>query len=56
MEMTVIDLREELLAWYERRGYRPTGEIRPFPYEDERFGLPKTGDLRMAVLARDITT
>ncbi len=31
MEMTVIDSRLELIAWYERRGYRLTGETRPFP-------------------------
>lgn len=54
IEMTVIDLRSELIAWYERRGYGATGEIRPFPYEDERFGLPKRADLRFAVLRRRI--
>lgn len=31
MEMTVIDSRDALIAWYERRGYRHTGETRPFP-------------------------
>jgi ribosomal protein S18 acetylase RimI-like enzyme len=31
MEMTVIDSRDSLIAWYERRGYRRTGETRPFP-------------------------
>jgi ribosomal protein S18 acetylase RimI-like enzyme len=31
MEMTVIDSRAALIAWYERRGYRRTGETRPFP-------------------------
>lgn len=30
IELTVIDTRTELIAWYERRGYRPTGERRPF--------------------------
>jgi GNAT superfamily N-acetyltransferase len=30
MEMTVIDSRESLIAWYVRRGYVPTGETRPF--------------------------
>lgn len=38
--MTVIPQRTELLAWYERRGYHPTGETQPFP-DDPRFGLPK---------------
>jgi GNAT superfamily N-acetyltransferase len=54
VEMTVVDLRPELIAWYERRGYRLTGEIRPFPYEDQRFGLPKRDDLRFVVLRRRI--
>ncbi|WP_040005939.1 GNAT family N-acetyltransferase [Fibrisoma limi] len=39
--MTVIPQRHELIAWYERRGYRATGETRPFPMDDPRFGLPK---------------
>lgn len=30
MEMTVIDSRTSLIAWYERRGYAFTGETRPF--------------------------
>lgn len=54
MEMTVIADREELIAWYERRGYRPTGETRPFPYNDERFGVPRRADLHMVVLQRQI--
>jgi hypothetical protein len=52
MRMTVIDLREELIAVYERRGYRRTGITRPFPYGDERFGLPKRPDLRFEVLEK----
>ncbi|TAD77234.1 MAG: GNAT family N-acetyltransferase [Sphingomonadales bacterium] len=31
MEMTVIDSRAALIAWYARRGYAFTGETRPFP-------------------------
>ena len=31
MEMTVIDSRIELIRYYERRGYRISGETRPFP-------------------------
>lgn len=31
MEMTVIDQREALIAWYRRRGYLPSGETRDFP-------------------------
>ena len=38
--MTVISVREELIAWYERHGYRGTGETEPFP-TSPAFGLPK---------------
>ena len=52
MRMTVIDIRNELIAWYERRGYRRTGEHKPFPYGDERFGIPLRDDLRFEVLRK----
>jgi len=52
MQMTVIVQRTELIAWYERRGYRRTGERRPFPYGDERFGLPRRNDLAFEVLRK----
>ena len=52
MEMTVIRQRSELIAYYERRGYALTGEERPFPHDDERFGLPVTRDLSFVVLAK----
>lgn len=38
--MTVISVRHELISWYERRGYKRTGEKQPFP-NDPRFGIPK---------------
>ena len=53
MQMTVIDIRQELIAFYERRGYRRTGITKPFPYGDERFGIPKRDDLRFEVLRKD---
>jgi GNAT superfamily N-acetyltransferase len=54
MEMTVIGLRRDLIAWYERRGYSLTGESRPFPHADERFGLPRRSDLEFVVLTRSL--
>ena len=32
IEMTVVDIRETLIAYYQRRGYVVTGESRPFDY------------------------
>ncbi|MEP6908059.1 MAG: GNAT family N-acetyltransferase [Pseudoxanthomonas sp.] len=55
MHMTVIDIRDELIAFYERRGYRRTGITKPFPYGDERFGLPKRDDLRFEILSKDFS-
>jgi GNAT superfamily N-acetyltransferase len=54
IEMTVIDIRHELIAWYERRGYQQTGEHRPFPYGNERFGVPLRDDLRFLVMAKTL--
>lgn len=52
--MTVIEQRTELIAWYERRGYRNTARTEPFPYGDPRFGLPKRPDLRFVVLEKTL--
>lgn len=55
MQMTVIVQRIELIAWYERHGYGRTGERRPFPYGDERFGLPRRADLAFVVLSKPLS-
>lgn len=47
MEMTVIEARTELVAYYERRGYRATGERRDFP-------IPLTPPLFMTVLSKPL--
>lgn len=52
MEMTVISIRDELIEWYKRRGYHRTGRFKPFPYGDERFGIPKRDDLRFELLEK----
>ncbi len=55
MRMTVIDCRDELIAFYERRGYIRTGIIKPFPYGNPRYGEPKRDDLRFEILEKDLT-
>ncbi|HKU42294.1 MAG TPA: GNAT family N-acetyltransferase [Polyangiales bacterium] len=52
--MTVIAQREDILAWYARRGYSDTGETQPFPYGDPRFGLPRRRDLFFKVLRKTL--
>jgi ribosomal protein S18 acetylase RimI-like enzyme len=54
IRMTVIAIRDTLIAWYERRGYRLTGEREPFPYEDQRFGLPNRDDIDFVVLEKRV--
>lgn len=54
MKMTVIDVRSELIAFYERRGYRRSGIKKAFPYGDERAGRPKRDDLRFEVLVKQL--
>lgn len=54
MHMTVISVRDDLIAWYERRGYRRTGKMTPFPYGDERFGIPQRDDLRFELLVKPL--
>jgi ribosomal protein S18 acetylase RimI-like enzyme len=39
--ITVISVRQELIDWYIRHGYRLTGETQPFPIDNPNFGLPK---------------
>ncbi len=55
MRMTVIEQRAELIAWYERRGYRLTGETGAFPYGDARFGVPRRDDLRFVWMSKPLS-
>jgi ribosomal protein S18 acetylase RimI-like enzyme len=52
IRMTVVSIRDSLIAWYQRRGYQLTGEALPFPYDDNRFGAPRRLDLSFTVLEK----
>lgn len=54
IKMSVIRERQSLLDWYFRRGYQLTGETKPFPYGDERFGIPKVSNLEFLILQKGI--
>jgi GNAT superfamily N-acetyltransferase len=54
MRMTVIDIRDELIAFYQRRGYALTGIKKPFPYGDPRYGIPTRDDLRFEVMEKPL--
>jgi len=54
MRISVMTIRDTLMAWYERRGYVKTGEIKPFPYGDTSVGIPLRDDLEFAVLEKEL--
>jgi hypothetical protein len=52
--MHVVNVRDALIAWCLRRGAHKTGETEPFPYGDNRFGVPLRDDLSFLVLEKDL--
>jgi N-acetylglutamate synthase-like GNAT family acetyltransferase len=48
MRLVTIHLRNDVIAWYARRGFTPTGATHRFPYGDERYGRPNRDDLTFA--------
>jgi ribosomal protein S18 acetylase RimI-like enzyme len=53
MLMYVVTLRRELIAFYERRGYRRTGKLKAFPHEI-RFGIPKVTGLQIELMEKEL--
>jgi len=53
MTMTVISSRIELLAYYERRGYRRTGETKPFRF-DEVHGIARVDGIELEILEKEL--
>jgi ribosomal protein S18 acetylase RimI-like enzyme len=53
-ELTVVHVRDSLIAWYERQGYRRTGATKGFPYHDPSLGQPLRDDLYFVVLAKTL--
>jgi N-acetylglutamate synthase-like GNAT family acetyltransferase len=53
LEIVVLGQQEKLIEWYERRGFRRTGDTQPFP-ADERFARPLRDDLYFVVLKKDL--
>lgn len=52
MEMQVFPQRSALIAFYQRLGYRLTGERRPFPYADAPDAGALRNDLEFVVLEK----
>jgi ribosomal protein S18 acetylase RimI-like enzyme len=53
LELTVLAQQQALILWYERLGFRRTGETRPFP-ADPRYARPKRDDLYFVVLRKKL--
>ena len=54
LTLSVIQVRQELMAWYERRGFKKTGATEAFPYGNVRFGEPKRDDLYFVVFEKKL--
>lgn len=54
MRIGVLHVRDALIAWYERRGYRATGETEPFPSNDPRVGKPLQENLRFLIMEKEL--
>jgi ribosomal protein S18 acetylase RimI-like enzyme len=54
VRMSVVNVRDTLISWYERHGYKLTGETESFPYADNRFGIPTRADLHFVILEKTI--
>ena len=53
LEMTVLAPQDKLIAYYERRGFRPTGQTRPFP-ADPTYARPLRDGLYFVVLEKSL--
>lgn len=54
VQMSVLDVRDTLINWYERRGYHQTGESEAFPPTETRFGTPVIPGLRFVFMEKSL--
>ncbi len=54
-QVTVVSLNQDLIAFYERRGYQPTGHSIPYPLE-QNVGIPKVAGIELVVLRKPVRT
>jgi ribosomal protein S18 acetylase RimI-like enzyme len=53
MTMSVITLRQELIAFYQRRGYRLTGVLKAFPAESKLW-TPLVSSLQLGLMEKTL--
>lgn len=56
IRITVIPSRHELIAFYERRGFKATGKVEAFPEGDPRYGIPKVAGLTLKEFEKVLVT
>ncbi|MEP6609389.1 MAG: GNAT family N-acetyltransferase [Burkholderiaceae bacterium] len=52
ISITVVSGRDELTAFYQRRGYRPTGQVESLPAH--RLSVPRVDSLALAVMEKKL--
>ncbi len=52
-EMSVLSVREELINFYERRGYKRTGDNEPYPV-NANVGTPLSSEIQVLHLVKEI--
>jgi RimJ/RimL family protein N-acetyltransferase len=55
VEMMVISLREDLIAFYQRLGYQPTGETLPFPHQPDMW-QPQVKNMQLITLQKKLSS
>jgi ribosomal protein S18 acetylase RimI-like enzyme len=55
-QLSVVSIRAELIAWYERRGYALTGSTAPFVYDQLPVGVAQRPGLEFVILERPLPT
>lgn len=54
LRMTVLNVRKELIDFYERRGFKPTGHFDNFPENNPDFGIPKVSGLKLLEFIKNL--
>lgn len=54
-QVLVISVRDDIIAWYEREGFKRTGQFEEFPPPEANCGVSISGEeLRLAVLRKNL--
>lgn len=54
IRISVIQFRKELIAFYERRGFKASGNFEKFPAHDPRYGIVKVDNLELHEFIKEL--